>query len=60
MIKFFETQGPWALLFVVLFFWTLREHKRREEGYVAVINRLNDEIVPDLRTIKEAVLKKTV
>lgn len=35
MFTFFQTQGPWALLFVMLFYWTLKEHKRREQELMA-------------------------
>lgn len=58
VLQYFMTQGPWAILFVVLFFWVLREHKRREEALIGVIDKLSDEIIPDLREIKQVVLKK--
>jgi hypothetical protein len=41
VIDFFKTQGPWALLFVVLLFWVLRENARREENYQGIIHELS-------------------
>jgi hypothetical protein len=32
MMNFFMTQGPWALLFVVLFYWTLKDKDKREQA----------------------------
>ena len=63
LINFFENQGPWALLFVCLFLWVLRENMRREARLIDVIDRLSekyDEMANDLRVIKESLyLKKT-
>jgi peptidoglycan hydrolase CwlO-like protein len=36
--------GMWALLFVVLLIYTIRENKSRELEYQRTIGRLNDEI----------------
>lgn len=57
LLTFFQTQGPWALLFVALFLWVLRENQRRESRLIDVIDRLSqkyDEMSSDLRDIKES------
>ena len=51
------TQGPWALLFLALFWWTLRENKNRENKYIEVISKLSDEIIAEIKTIKGHILK---
>ena len=33
IIKVAATQGLWALLFVALLFWVLRENAKREDNY---------------------------
>lgn len=56
VLPFFQSQGPWALLFVVLFFWELRESKARESRLIDLIDRLSvkyDEMADDLRAIKQ-------
>ncbi|KEO82089.1 BhlA/UviB family holin-like peptide [Tumebacillus flagellatus] len=56
ILSFFQTQGPWALLFVLLFLWVLRENQQREARLIDVIDRLSekyDEITADLTEIKE-------
>lgn len=57
VMQFFSTQGPWAILFVALFFWVLKENKSRENSLIDVINRLSDkydEMAADLRDIKDS------
>jgi hypothetical protein len=57
ILSFFEKQGPWALLFVLLFLWVLRENQRRETRLIDVIDRLSDkydEMSTDLRDIKDS------
>jgi len=51
------TQGPWALLFLSLFWWTLKENKNRENKYIEVISKLSDEIITEIKTIKDHILK---
>lgn len=51
------TQGPWALLFLALFWWTLRENKNRENRYIEVIAKLSDEVIAEIKVIKEHILK---
>jgi protein-S-isoprenylcysteine O-methyltransferase Ste14 len=57
LLAFFQTQGPWALLFVGLFLWVLRENQKREARLIDVIDRLSDkydEMAADLREIKDS------
>jgi hypothetical protein len=42
--QFFANQGPWALLFVILLYWVLRENSKREEKLIKCL----DAIVPQL------------
>jgi len=51
------TQGPWALLFLSLFWWTLKENKNRENKYIEVISRLSDEIFAEIMVIKEHIMR---
>lgn len=51
------TQGPWALLFLSLFWWTLKENKNRENKYIEVISKLSDEIIAEIKAIKGHILK---
>jgi len=53
LFSFFKTQGPWALLFVTLLLWELKQNKERERALVEVIDKLSDEIVRELTVIKE-------
>ena len=41
ILDFFKTQGPWALLFVVLLLWVLKENSRREANYQGIIQELS-------------------
>jgi len=50
------TQGPWALLFLSLFWWTLKENKNRENKYIEVISKLSDEIITEIKSIKNHIL----
>lgn len=47
MIKFFTTQGAWAVLFVWLLFYTIKEAKEREEILNETIYK-NQSIIQDL------------
>lgn len=51
ILEFFKTQGPWALLFVVLLFWVLKENARREERYQDIIEELSQkfDMVKDIQ-----------
>ena len=57
LLKSVATQGPWALLFLALFWWTLKENKNRENKYIEVISKLSDEIITEIKTIKDHILK---
>jgi len=41
ILDFFKTQGPWALLFVALLLWVLKENSRREANYQGIIQELS-------------------
>lgn len=41
VLNFFKTQGPWALLFVFLLFWVLKENSKREIKYQCIIQDLS-------------------
>lgn len=47
MIKFFTTQGAWAVLFVWLLFYTIKEAKEREKILNETIYK-NQSIIQDL------------
>ena len=65
LVKMAITQGPWALLFVVLLIYVMRENKRREERLLTalealapVIEKLNghvEQIIPLVQHIDEQV-----
>lgn len=56
ILEFFKTQGPWALLFVCLLFWVLKENARREDRYQNIIEELSQkfDMVKDIQSdVKE-------
>lgn len=67
VLKVVTSQGAWAVLFVLLLFYILRENSRREMNYQNIIQSLADnlDIVNDIQdevaSIKESVeaLQKT-
>lgn len=50
ILKLIMAQGAWAVLFVYLLVYVLRENSRREDRYIEVIDRLteNFNIVTDI------------
>lgn len=42
VMKMAASQGLWALLFVALLFWVLRENAKREENYQQLLQDLTD------------------
>lgn len=44
IIKLASNQGIWALLFVFLLLYVLRETSRREKNYQAIIDKLSDKL----------------
>lgn len=59
-LNYFATQGPWALLFVILLFWVLKENAKREERLISCLDELSskyDSISRDVSDIKEAITK---
>lgn len=55
LIEAAVSQGPWAILFVTLFLYTVKDARRREGKYQDVIAKLSDIINIDIKEIKEAV-----
>ena len=44
IVKTIASQGAWALLFVWLLFYVLKENSKRENNYQETINKLADKI----------------
>ena len=61
IIKVAATQGLWALLFVALLFWVLRENAKREDNYQQLLQELTgkfgilEEVHRDVGEVKAAV-----
>lgn len=61
IIKVAATQGLWAVLFVVLLFWVLRENAKREDNYQQLLLDLTgkfgilEEVQRDVREVKQTV-----
>mgnify|MGYP001058598998 CR=1 FL=1 len=61
IIKVAATQGLWALLFVALLFWVLRENAKREDNYQQLLLDLTgkfgilEEVQRDVREVKQTV-----
>jgi len=51
IMKMAASQGLWAVLFVALLFWVLRENAKREENYQKLLQDLIDkfEILEDVK-----------
>lgn len=64
IIKTIASQGAWALLFVWLLFYVLKENSKRENNYQETINKLADkisiieDIKEDVKEIKTKVNKE--
>ena len=57
LIKSAMTQGFWAVLFVVLLLYVLKENSKREENYQSIISKLSEEIYQDLKEIKNKIFR---
>jgi hypothetical protein len=44
LIQYFFTQGPFAVLFVLLLGWVLRENARREDKLITSLDRITDRL----------------
>lgn len=63
MIKYFLTQGPFAVLFVLLLLWSRKDSKERERNLNGIIEKQNDVltkfsekydmIISEIRELKE-------
>ena len=51
IMKMAASQGLWAVLFVALLFWVLRENAKREENYQKLLQDLTNkfEILEDVK-----------
>lgn len=51
IMKMAASQGLWAVLFVALLFWVLKENAKREENYQKLLQDLTDkfEILEDVK-----------
>ncbi|WP_300856877.1 BhlA/UviB family holin-like peptide [uncultured Clostridium sp.] len=64
IVKTIASQGAWALLFVWLLFYVLKENSKRENNYQETINKLADkisiieDIKEDVKEIKTKVNKE--
>lgn len=59
-LNYFASQGPWALLFVILLFWVLKENAKREERLISCLDELSskyDTISKDVGEIKDSIVK---
>ena len=60
-LTFFQSQGPWAFLFVILLFYVLKENAKREERLINCLDELStkyDIISHDVVEIKDMVKGK--
>lgn len=63
IFKYFITQGPFAVLFVLLLLWSRKDSKEREKELNGIINKQNDVlakfsekydmIISEIRELKE-------
>lgn len=44
LVQYFVTQGPFAVLFLCLLWWVLRESARREERLISSLDRITDRL----------------
>lgn len=44
ILKMACTQGIWAVLFIALFFYVLKEHSKREDRLIACVEKFGDEM----------------
>lgn len=59
VIKLAMSQGLWAVLFVTLLFYVLKENSKRESELRAIIDKLSDKFDDLKRDIEEIKLKIT-
>lgn len=55
-LTFFQSQGPWAFLFVILLFYVLKENAKREERLIKCLDALVPQVENmshDIGEIKE-------
>lgn len=63
IIRIAASQGLWAVLFVGLLFWVLKENAKREDNYQQLLQNLTarfgvlENIQEDVKEVKQAVDK---
>lgn len=60
VLKYFLTQGPFALLFVWLLLYTMKRNERRENRLQDILDKFSekyDVVISELREIKDKVAK---
>lgn len=60
-LEYFKGSGPWAILFVGLFIWVLKQNQKREEKLIEVLEKLTDnydKLATDVKEIKESIDRK--
>ena len=55
LIEAASSQGIWALLFIVLFIYTVRDGKQRESKYQSVIEKLSNIIEVEIKCLAEKI-----
>lgn len=58
IIKYFLTQGPWAILFVWLLLYVMRRNEKRENRLHDILDKFSDKydiVIGELRDIKNRI-----
>ena len=55
LIDMATSQGIWAVLFIILFLYIIRDTKQRENKYQEMIVKLSDIISTEIKDIKDTV-----
>lgn len=56
LIKYFISQGPFAVLFIWLFWYQVKSSEQREERYQSLLTAMTekyDDIAEEIRKVKE-------
>ena len=53
LIELASAQGFYAVLFLSLFFYVLRDHKEREQNYRNVIDKLSDILNDKVKNVEQ-------
>jgi hypothetical protein len=58
VIKYFLTQGPWAIVFIWLLFYVMRRNTEREGRLHDLLDKFSDKydvVIEELRDIKDRI-----